>query len=77
MLDALNDGTKSDSKMKALQLILQYGSARQKDEAMKEIQSVAYGDRKRKSSDTIAHQESEEDDEGDDDDRDSATTLNN
>jgi hypothetical protein len=62
--------------MKALQLILQYGTARQKDEVMKEIQS-AYGDRKRKSSDTIAHQESEEDDEGDDDDRDSATTLNN
>ncbi len=35
LLDALNDGTKSDSKLKALQLILQYGSARQKDEAMK------------------------------------------
>ncbi len=64
--------------MKALQLILEYGTARQKDKAMIEIQSVAYGDRKRKFSDMIAHEESEreEDDEGDGDDSDSATTMN-
>jgi hypothetical protein len=79
LLDALNDGTKSESKMAALRLILEFGTAAQKAEAMKEIQTVAYGNRKRKSSDMIAREESEgeEDDEGDGDDSDSATTLNN
>jgi hypothetical protein len=64
--------------VKALQLILEYGTARQKDEAMIEIQSVAYGDRERKSSDMIAQEESEreEDDEGEGDDSDSASTMN-
>jgi hypothetical protein len=78
LLDALNNGTKSESKMAALWLILEFGTAAQKAEAMKEIQSVAYGDRK-KSNDMIAQEESErdEDDEGDSNDSDSATTLNN
>jgi hypothetical protein len=36
LLDALNDETKSESKMAALWLILEFGTAAQKAEAMKE-----------------------------------------
>jgi len=52
-LIALNEGTKSESKMQALRLMLELGSTSQKAEAMKEIQRVAFGDQNRESSEIL------------------------
>jgi hypothetical protein len=52
--------------MAALRLILEFGPASQKAEAMKEAQAIAFGNHKRKSNDTIRHEENEG--EKDDDD---------
>jgi hypothetical protein len=64
--------------MPALQLTLEFGTASQKAEAMKEAQAIAFGNKKKKSNDTIAHEDSEgeKDDEDNFDDSDSATTWN-
>ncbi len=44
LIVALNDGTKTEQKMGALHLMLEFGSASQKAKAMKEIKKVAFGD---------------------------------
>jgi len=63
LLVALSDGTKSESKMQALRLMLEFGSASQKAEAIKEIQKVAFGDQNREPSEIL---DSGDEDENDD-----------
>ncbi len=41
LFQALNDGTKAESKIVALKLMLEFGTASQKSQAMREIQKVA------------------------------------
>ena len=44
MNQALNEGVKAESKMAALRLLVEFGSAAQKSNAFKEIQKIAYCD---------------------------------
>jgi hypothetical protein len=76
LLHALNDGTKSESMMAALWLIVEFGTASQEAEAMKEAQAIAFGNKKKKSDDTIVHEDNEGE-YGDEDDSDTETTQNN
>ncbi len=75
LLHALNDGTKLESRMAALRLILEFGTAAQKAEAMKEAQAIAFENKKRESDDTIALEDSEGEND-DEDDSDTETTWN-
>lgn len=65
LFKALQGGTRSETKMSALKLILQYGSSSQKANAMKEIDHIAYGDNKeRKATVAASSDEQKEEDNG-------------
>jgi hypothetical protein len=61
--------------MAALRLILEFGTAAQKAEAMKEAQAIAFRNKKRESDDTIALEDSEGENDNEDD-SDTETTWN-
>jgi hypothetical protein len=61
--------------MAALRLILEFGTAAQKAEAMKEAQAIAFENKKRESDDTIALEDSEGENDNEDD-SDTETTWN-
>jgi hypothetical protein len=66
MYQALNEGTKAESKMAALRLLVEFGSAAQKSNAFKEIQKIAYGTKCKKSSDEYKSDEKVDDTEEED-----------
>ncbi len=61
MNQALNEGVKAESKMAALRLLVEFGSAAQKSNAFNEIQKIAYGTKYKKSSDEYKSDEEVDD----------------
>ena len=79
LLNALQGGTQTDAQMQALRLMLEFGSATQKSNAMKEIERIAKcGAHKKRNSteavDPVIEVESEDEDS---DENDSSSTSSN
>jgi hypothetical protein len=60
LFKALEEGTRSETKLSALKLILQYGSTSQKANAMKEVNRIADLDNKKKNATVSASREEQE-----------------
>ena len=65
---ALNDGTKAESKLAALRLMLEFGSAAQKSTAMAEIQRIALGGKTQQDADVEHNEEEASDVDGSEED---------
>ncbi len=70
LLQTLEGGTKSETKMTALRLMLEFGSNTQKANAMKEVQRMAFSDKKKRkrnnASSTAEEEEEASTNDGDD-----------
>jgi hypothetical protein len=77
LLQTLEGGTKSETKMTALRLMLEFGSNSQKANAMKEVQRIAFGDKKKRKTNnqrsTTEEEEEASTNEGDDEAEEVAT----